>query len=113
MAKGKAAQPHTGVPQAQPPQQPREQPQPPLPLPLPLPQLKLTPKHLDAQVVNEHMLLVPGVLTVAEAQRLIDVCEARGLTHQSSRGPAFGEAFRCVRRCGPRRQHRRPVQAVR
>eukprot|EP00775_Hariotina_reticulata_P005312 gene5312-5547_t len=40
------------------------------------------------------MLLVPGVLTVAEAQRLIDAAEAAGFEHQGSRGPQFGEAFR-------------------
>lgn len=37
---------------------------------------------------------VPGVLSVTEAQKFIDVAEQQGFQHQSSRGPAFGEAFR-------------------
>ncbi|KAF8058110.1 hypothetical protein HT031_005770 [Scenedesmus sp. PABB004] len=55
---------------------------------------KLTRKQLKATVVTDHMLLVPGVLSVAEAQRFIDVAEAAGFEWQSSRGPAHGEAFR-------------------
>lgn len=56
--------------------------------------VKLSHKKLRAQEINDHMLLVPGVLSVAEAQQLINAAEACGFEHQSSRGPAFGEAFR-------------------
>ncbi len=34
------------------------------------------------------------MLTIQEAQRFIDAAEGMGFKHQSSRGPAFGEAFR-------------------
>lgn len=37
---------------------------------------------------------VAGVLTVQEAQRFIDAAESLGFQHQSSRGAAYGEAFR-------------------
>lgn len=57
---------------------------------------KLSHKKLRAQEVNDHMLVVPGVLSIQEAQQLINAAEACGFEHQSSRGPAFGEAFRCV-----------------
>lgn len=63
---------------------------------LPLHALKLSRKTLAPAELNEHMLLVPGVLSVSEAQRFIDAAEALGFEHQSSRGPAFGEAFRCA-----------------
>jgi len=44
------------------------------------------------------MLLVPGVLSIPECQQLIDAAEGCGFEHQSSRGPAYGEAFRYVSR---------------
>lgn len=34
---------------------------------------------------------VEGVLTLEEAQRIVEAAEAIGFEHQSSRGPAFGE----------------------
>ena len=37
---------------------------------------------------------MPGCLTEAEADQLIAAAEAIGFQHQSSRGPAYGEAFR-------------------
>jgi hypothetical protein len=61
-----------------------------------LPPIMLTPKKLRPQVVNDHMVLVPGVLSIPEAQQFINAAEALGFEHQSSRGPAFGEAFRCA-----------------
>lgn len=70
-------------------QQQQQQQQQPLPV-----LVKLTPKKLRPQEVNDHMVLVPGVLNVAEAQQLINAAEACGFEHQSSRGPAYGEAFR-------------------
>eukprot|EP00878_Enallax_costatus_P004211 GHUV01004441.1.p1 GENE.GHUV01004441.1~~GHUV01004441.1.p1 ORF type:complete len:263 (+),score=95.62 GHUV01004441.1:156-944(+) len=60
----------------------------------PLQSLKLTHKKLKAEVIGTHMLLVPGVLTVPEAQKFIDAAESQGFQHHSSRGPAYGEAFR-------------------
>lgn len=39
---------------------------------------------------------VPGVLTPQEAQKFIDAAEGQGFEHQGSRGPAFGEAYRCA-----------------
>lgn len=58
------------------------------------PTFRISHKKLRPQEVNDHMLVVPGVLSVQEAQQLIDAAEACGFEHQSSRGPAFGEAFR-------------------
>jgi hypothetical protein len=58
------------------------------------PSFRISHKKLRPQEVNDHMLVVPGVLSVQEAQQLIDAAEACGFEHQSSRGPAFGEAFR-------------------
>lgn len=84
MGMGKAAKQQQ--PQQQ--QQPRQQ---------QLPNIRLSPKKLRPQVVNDHMLLVPGVLTVVEAQELINAATRLGFEHQSSRGPAYGEAFRCDR----------------
>jgi hypothetical protein len=40
------------------------------------------------------LLQVPGLLSIPEAQAFIDAAEALGFQHQSSRGPAYGEAFR-------------------
>jgi hypothetical protein len=40
------------------------------------------------------IFLAPGSLTPTEAQRVVETAERIGFTHQSSRGPAFGEAFR-------------------
>lgn len=34
---------------------------------------------------------IPGCLTRVEADKFIAAAEASGFTHQSSRGPAFGE----------------------
>lgn len=34
---------------------------------------------------------VDGVLTVEEAERIVEAAESTGFEHQSSRGPAFGE----------------------
>lgn len=46
-------------------------------------------------VVTPGMLQqVPGVLTPAEASGFVAAAEALGFSHQGSRGPAFGEAFR-------------------
>lgn len=39
-------------------------------------------------------LQIPGCLTPQEAAKLVAAAEAAGFTHQSSRGPAYGEAFR-------------------
>jgi hypothetical protein len=59
-----------------------------------------SPKKLQPQFVgvgNDHsMVLVRNVLSPQESQWLIDAAEALGFEHQGSRGPAFGEAFRCV-----------------
>ena len=80
------------------------------PLPLPEPPAKrntgnsqqqqqwprISKKHgLKAQrLVGEHVFVVPGVMTTAEAQRWVDAAEAAGFEHQGSRGAAYGEAFR-------------------
>ncbi|KAF6261049.1 oxidoreductase [Scenedesmus sp. NREL 46B-D3] len=60
----------------------------------PLQSLKLTHKKLKPAVINDHMLLVPGVLTPHEAQQCIDAAEGLGFEHQGSRGAAYGEAYR-------------------
>lgn len=86
----KQQQAATGPQQQQPPQQQQVQHQGPL-AQLPF---KLAPKKLRAQEINEHMVVVPGVLSIQEAQQLINAAESAGFEHQSSRGPAFGEAFR-------------------
>lgn len=80
-----------------------------------LPHLKLSPKKLRVQEVNDHMLLVPGVLSIPECQQLIDAAELCGFEHQSSRGPAYGEAFRCVSRqqtCAEDMREQHPTCAV-
>lgn len=85
---GKAAKAAHAAVQQQPPQHAVQQEHP------SLPPLKLSPKKLRVQEVNDHMLLVPGVLSIPECQQLIDAAEGCGFEHQSSRGPAYGEAFR-------------------
>ncbi|KIY94872.1 hypothetical protein MNEG_13090 [Monoraphidium neglectum] len=58
---------------------------------------KLSKKRaLKAQTlgVGDHLFLVPGVLTVPEAQAFIDAAERAVFMHQGSRGAAYGEAFR-------------------
>ncbi|WIA33534.1 hypothetical protein OEZ86_006658 [Tetradesmus obliquus] len=60
----------------------------------PLQTVKLTPKKLKPTVINDHMLLVPGVLSPQEAQQFIDAAEGLGFEHQGSRGAAYGEAYR-------------------
>ncbi|GBF92159.1 2-oxoglutarate and Fe(II)-dependent oxygenase [Raphidocelis subcapitata] len=46
------------------------------------------------RLLGDQLMLVPGVLTVSEAQALIDAAERAGFSHQGSRGAAYGEAFR-------------------
>jgi hypothetical protein len=86
---GKASKQQQALPQAQQQQPPQQQQAPLAQLPF-----KLAPKKLRAQEINDHMVVVPGVLTTQEAQQLINAAETAGFEHQSSRGPAFGEAFR-------------------
>ena len=48
--------------------------------------------HLQLQQLKGlEVFLLDGVLTPAEAERLIAYAEGKGFEHQSSRGPAHGE----------------------
>lgn len=40
---------------------------------------------------GKDIFTIDGVLTVEEAQRLVEAAESRSFEHQGSRGPAFGE----------------------
>ncbi|KAK9811049.1 hypothetical protein WJX73_009320 [Symbiochloris irregularis] len=49
----------------------------------------------STELLQSHgIFTVPGVLTPAEACSLVQAAESFGFEHQSSRGPAFGEALR-------------------
>lgn len=51
-------------------------------------------------IAGDALFSVDGVLTSAEAERFVAAIESSGqLTHQSSRGPKYGEAFRDNDRC--------------
>jgi hypothetical protein len=65
------------------------------------PVLKIAGKKQQQDESADVLLQVPGVLTVAEAQRFIDAAESAGFEHQGSRGPAYGEAFRWVQSWKP------------
>ncbi|KAI7843957.1 hypothetical protein COHA_002495 [Chlorella ohadii] len=43
---------------------------------------------------EDFMIEIPGCLTKVESDKFVAAAEAVGFSHQSSRGPAFGEAFR-------------------
>ena len=49
-----------------------------------------------------NIFLVPGVLDADEAASLIAKAEESGFELQTSRGPAFGEALRCLGSKGSR-----------
>lgn len=43
---------------------------------------------------GNHLFTIPNFFTAAEAKAFVEVAESLGFTHQGSRGPAYGEAYR-------------------
>ena len=53
--------------------------------------------HLQLQrLKGVEVFLVDGLLTHAEAQRMVAYAEGKGFEHQSSRGPAHGEVSQAI-----------------